>query len=255
VNNRVLRNILKRSRLIIVIGLLISANFLYASRAYVGGGTAYFTDNGYTPSYNSFKYIVQNGPPNTCGTLVLDRNGVHEVSPNWLCTNGSGYAEKGPYYPNRDETAVNIRIEWPDGSRTTGGEFHYQDVTPPGVRIDPAVSGGNGAPIPASFYGRVTDTRWGPGHDFRQWSFVHIAYYNRTTNKFYNSSQGCYCSTSPQYFSPSVSPLVGYNLGWTTSPPPQSAHNKTDSYEWYVQAKDLYYYSNAEVVYFNGPRP
>lgn len=136
-----------------------------ALQALAGGGSAHFTNGPYDWPYNSFFYVVDGGPPNMSGTLYSYRNGSQLISPSWIQTDSNGDATKGPWTGSSNQTDENLYILWADGSRTTGGDYHVSDATPPAIASNQ--SGGSGVPIPTSFDGTASDAQWGTGFDLR----------------------------------------------------------------------------------------
>ena len=80
------------------------------------GGYAYFSNGVYDSKYTSYTYNVYGAPPNMCGTLNLIRNGNPETTSNWICTNASGQATKGPWTASTNQTGQFISIRWPNGT-------------------------------------------------------------------------------------------------------------------------------------------
>lgn len=242
------------SALIALVGLMLSIIASQPNRASAaGGGTARWTDYGKASRTTTYSYIITGAPPNMCGTLELYRNDVYQRNDGWICTDVRGNATKGPWGPpTSDETARDIRITWADGSSTTGGETHINDVTAPYIRSD--LTGGYGVPIPTRYGGRASDGKWGTGFDFgpAAWSSLTITYRNLTTGNYYAGSG--YTSSTPVYAFAAPSPYIGHVITWTASPPPLSAHNTTDTYQWCVSTSDYFYASNTDCVTFYGPR-
>ena len=219
------------------------------------GGYAYFSNGVYDSRYTSYTYNVYSAPPNVCGTLQLTRftpsnNGQDETTPGWICTNAYGQAQKGPWTTSVDQTAQNIRIVWPDGTTTGGGDYKVDDVSDPILSINQ--SGGSGVPIPTQFNGSGSDQQWGTGFNFNAWSWIKATFQNVSMGTYYDG-QG-YNSYTPVYFYPNVTPPAGgFSINWAVTPPPQSAHNSFDTYEWCVYSKDKFY-NCSQCVRFTGPR-
>lgn len=207
------------------------------------GGTASFTNGPFDWVNSTFYYNVTGAPPNVCGTLHTLRNGSQLDSPGWICTNGSGNATMGPYSGSTNQTDVNIYIEWPGGCQTTGATFHISDASPPTIWIDT-----HGA----SFSGGASDVQWGTGFDFgpATWSGITATFQDLTTGKYYDSSG--YNANNPVTWGGDASPLTGFSITWSVTPPPQSAHNPSHSYRWCVRTSDLFYQSNIACVGFSG---
>jgi len=218
------------------------------------GGYAYFSnsfhDGVYDCGYTSYTYNVYNAPPNVCGTLHIVRNGVEETTPGWICTDAQGQATKGPWTPSTNQTGQGIYIEWPCGGTTSGGDYKVDDVSPP--VIWPNQTGGVGAPIPTEFTGWGTDTQWGSGFNFFDWSSLPTWFQNTTTSKYYDGAG--YYSDTPRYFYGTASPPAGgFSIIWGVAPPPPAAHNSYDNYVWCVVGNDKCY-GNSVCVPFYAPR-
>jgi len=221
------------------------------------GGYAYFSNGVYDSKFSSYTYNVYSAPPNVCGTLRIFRklpgnNGNWEGTGNWICTNANGQGQKGPWTPSVDQTGENIRIEWPNGTYTVGGDYKVDDVSTPFIYSDQ--NGGYGVPIPYSFSGGASDAKWGSGFDFGffGWSSLMASFRNVSTGKYYDG--GGYNSNIPTYFIASVSPSFGYNITWWVTPPPQYVHNSYNTYEWCARVNDFFYSATPACVPFYGPR-
>jgi hypothetical protein len=208
-----------------------------------GGGSA-----GFAPAYNKYGttyiFYVSAGPPNTCGTLDLYRNGVHQVTPGWLCTDASGNATKGPWTATSDETVDHVFIQWPDGS-TTNQTFHVSDATKPTIR-----STQRGGSPPSAYSGTATDAQWGAGFNFTpgvQSSFIKATYQNTGTSKYWDGT--CYCSTTVAYFNIYPSSWTQYSATWAASSIPTSPPGY--SYKWCVSINDIApYTADADCITF-----
>lgn len=207
------------------------------------GGTASFSNGPYDWINSTFYYSVTGAPANVCGTLHTFRNGSQLDSPNWICTNGSGSATMGPYSGSSNQTDENIYIEWPNGCTTTGATHHISDSSAPSISV---------TQNPPSFGGSLTDTQWGTGFDFGPfgWSGITTTYQDLSTSLFWDGSG--YNSSSQINFSGYPSDYFGFNLTWTSSPPPSSAHNSSHSYRWCARTNDFFYFSNIACVGFVG---
>lgn len=218
------------------------------------GGYAYFSSGVYSRRYTSYTYNVYSAPPNVCGTLYIRRNGNDEVTPNWICTDAYGQATKGPWTValNQNQTGENIYIQWPDGSTTVGGDYKVDDGSDPIIGSDQ--SGGFGVPIPSQFNGSASDTEWGTGFNFGPggWSTITATFQNVTTGKYYNGHN--YISDSSVPITGTASPAIGFNITWSVTPPPQSAHNSYDDYEWCVHTNDYFYSTAPQCIDLFAPR-
>lgn len=216
------------------------------------GGYAYFSNGVFDSRYSSYTYNVYGAPLNVCGTLHIVRNGNPETTGGWICTDGSGQAQKGPWTPSTNQTGQSIYIEWPGGCTTVGGDYKIDDISDPSIWSNQTP--GIGVPLPTSFNGGGSDVQWGTGFNFgfNGWSSILGSFRNVTTSKYYNG-QG-YISDNPVYTLGSASPPAGgFNISWSVNPPLSSAHNSTDTYEWCVYSSD-YFYPCFECLYFYGPR-
>ena len=217
------------------------------------GGYAYFSNGVYNKRNTSYTYNVYSAPPNVCGTLHIVRNGILEITSGWICTNAYGQATKGPWtvQPNQNQTGRSIFIEWPDHSTTVGGDYKVDDGSDPTIWSNQ--SGGVGVPMPSGFNGGASDVQWGSGFDFgfNGWSSISATFRDVTTGKYYNG-QG-YVYASPVYYGGTASPFTGFSISWSVTPPPPSAHNSYDTYQWCVYSQDFFYPCSA-CIYFYGPR-
>jgi len=212
------------------------------------GGYAYFSNGAYDSKYSSYTYNVDGAPPNVCGTLFLIRNGDPESTPNWICTDSSGHATKGPWYGSTNQTGQFIRIRWPNDTYTVGGDYKVDDGSEPNIWANQTP--GFGVPIPSSFDGTATDAQWGTG--FSWWTSIYATFRNVTTSQYYKDGQG-YISATPVYIDGTFSPPTAFTISWSVPSPPPSAHNSTDTYAWCVYGNDLFYPSS-DCLYFYGPR-
>ena len=197
------------------------------------GGYAYFSNGVYDSRFTSYTYNVYSAPPNVCGTLHLVRNGNPESTGGWICTNASGQATKGPWTGSTNQTGQSIYIQWPNGSTTVGGDYKVDDGSDPSIWSNQTP--GVGVPIPNQFNGGASDVQWGTGFNFgfAGWSSITATFRNISTSKYYNG-QG-YIADYPVYvFGTSSPPGGGFSISWAVTPPPQSAHNSYDTYEWCV---------------------
>jgi hypothetical protein len=198
-----------------------------------GGGYGYFTHGALDCPGSSYAYEVFYGPPYACGTLHIVRNGVSEVTPGWICTNGSGYAIKGPWTVSTNQTGTSIYIEWPDGSTTSGDDYKIDDASPPSVRIDTCRSD--------VIEGIASDTPWGVG--FNSSSVVASFRQTNSPYKFWDGSG--YNSPYEVWFYCSISPYAGgYNINWSIVPPPSAGGTQV-----HVEANDICNAANAYCSY------
>lgn len=201
---------------------------LFVASSSGGSGT-------YLPPVNwigtgSLYYEISGAPPNTCGTLHVTRNGIAQSpAPNWVCTDGSGYALKGPWnHPGYDETA-SAYIVWTNGTDTSPA-VHVWDAEPPEVTIDPLL----GTP-PTTFNGSATDPQWGAG--FNANSVCEVTFYKVGSGYWVPGASGY---TEPQG-------QAGCSLTWGANNhyaawqaiyvPPASIHSP-GCYTWTVEVSD-----------------
>ncbi|HKR13312.1 MAG TPA: hypothetical protein VJT15_14715 [Pyrinomonadaceae bacterium] len=217
------------------------------------GGYAYYSNGIYDSRFTSYTYHVYGAPPNMCGTLNIVRNGVSQSTAGWICTNGNGQATRGPWTGSTNQTGQNINIQWTNGTSTVGGDHKVDDA------IDPEIwsvqTPGVGVPIPNSFHGSGSDTQWGTGFNFLSWSHLYATFREikpNGTSKYWDGS-GYNSSTLNKRPCNSSPPAGGFNINWACAPPPLSAHNSTDTYEWCVFSRD-YFYDCFNCLYFIGPR-
>lgn len=207
--------------------------------AQLSGGTASFSHGVYDCAGSSYSYRVVNAPANVCGTLKLIRNGVYEETPGWICTDAAGSATKGPWTVSTNQTAQNIRIEWPNGTTTTGGDTKVDDFSTPTISSSRQDTG--------SFNGSASDTQWGSG--FGSWTTVRVTYRDVSNGLYWNGS--CYCSSSPVTFYASFTPAGGYSITWSSIPPPYYAHDPFHTYQWCAVTNDYCSDSNRHCVIAN----
>jgi hypothetical protein len=181
----------------------------------------------------SYTYSVTGCPANTCGEINIRRNGNWEFTGNWICTDGSGNATKGPWNWSdkaSDETGDPIFIRWPSND-TTDDEFIIVDkACAQTYRTSP-----NGSP-PTSFAGYATDNTWGAGFDF---------------------GGSCFCVfndlTSPgSSTAPNASMLQSgrWYTSWSCTPPSTVSGHQ---YEWYACCHDGYCGVCSAPLYFTKP--
>jgi hypothetical protein len=210
-----------------------NAGSIQKSVAALSNGTGYFN---YTRNWEltpDLSYYVQGGPANTCGEANVNRNGTWYFTSSWLCTDGSGDAEKGPWSwasQSGDETAEAF-IRWPDSSATST-DWHYWDKQCPSVGIYAVFN-----PPPASWEGNADDPAFGACFG-AGWTSVYATFQetNPTTNavRYWSQGAGAYYGFSPSEVAGSLSGLPTCGAEWTTPFPPGSAHNSGYRYRWTV---------------------
>lgn len=200
-------------------------------------GTASFNyeiNYGGTPA---LYYTVTGGPPNTCGELNAYRNGSWIYGANWLCTDSSGNATKGPWtWANTptDQTDEPAYIRWPNGS-TTNNATHIWDKS---CSLTFRTSAGAVDSLsPLTYSGYATDAQWGAGFDFGPVAIS--VFQNRTTGLYWAPGMSGYnWSTNNPYVQASLSRVNRWRVNWSTSFPPRSAHVSGNSYRWFTCVGD-----------------
>lgn len=201
--------------------------------AALSNGTGYFNHTRNWEHTPDLRYYVEGGPANTCGELNAKRNGTWYFTQNWLCTNGTGYAEKGPWsWANQSgDEAGEAFIRWPDSTATSSDE-HYWDKTCPSVGIYAVFN-----PPPASWEGNADDPQFGACFG-AGWSRVYATF--RETDPSTNAVR-YWSEDASDYFGFSPSEVEGDLIGmptcgaeWTTPFPPGSAHTSGFQYRWTV---------------------
>lgn len=179
-------------------------------------------------------YTVENGPAGTCGDLHTYRNGGWLIAPGWLCTDASGYAQKGPWtwddIPS-DQTDNPAFIRWPGGDETTYND-HIFDKTCSRTEVDSTSP-------PTDFRGSASDALWGAGFD-SGWTETCCTFFNRTTQRYWSPSTGSYSSTTAVCTSATVGGMPSLNVSWSCTPPPSGAHTSLQEYEWSACIADGY---------------
>jgi hypothetical protein len=184
-----------------------------------------------TPS-PALYYTVTGGPASTCGELNTYRNNSWLFGPNWLCTNASGYAQKGPWTSApSDQTDNPSFIRWPDGSSTTN-DWHIWDTTCPVVAVT--------STPPGAWSGTATDGVLGAC--FRSgYAGLSSKFLNVTTNQYWDSTYG-YTWPVEKYWGGILHGMPTCNTTWAQSfpytLPPASAHVVGNRYRWTVCISD-----------------
>lgn len=185
-----------------------------------GGGYAYFSNGVYDCPNDSYYYEVYCGPPNTCGTLNIVRNGNSESTPGWICTDAYGYARKPSstttWTVSTDQTGTSIYIDWGGGLTTEGADYKVDDDSAPGIDITTCNS--------TVISGPASDTQWGSGFNFGfgGWSRCFATFQQSYWPFKYWDGTG-YNSYTPVEFDCSVSPSGGgYSINWSIVPPPSA---------------------------------
>ena len=173
-------------------------------------------------------YYVTGGPPNTCGELNSYRNGAWIYGANWLCTDSSGNATKGPWTWNgtpSDQTDEPAYIRWPDGT-TTNNALHIWDK----ACAQTFVTTPAGSP-PTTYAGYSTDAQWGAGFDFNP-SVKYSEFYDRTTGLYWDPATHAY-TASYKTIPFNLTRVNRWRVNWTTSFPAPGDHVSGHSYTWW----------------------
>lgn len=200
-------------------------------------GTAKFN---YQVNYSgtpALYYTVTGGPPNTCGELNAYRNGSWIYGANWLCTDSSGNATKGPWtWANTptDQTDEPAYIRWPDGSTTNNATHVWDKSCASTFRTSAAPTNGLS---PLSYSGYATDAQWGAGFDFNPSA---VSYFmDQTTALFWRPGLSGYTSpSSVPYATATLSRVNRWRVNWSAQFPPPSAHIPGHSYMWFTCVTD-----------------
>lgn len=198
-------------------------------------GSASFNYSINWPGTPALTYTVSGGPASTCGELNTYRNGSWLIVPGWLCTDATGYAQKGPWSSSaQDQTDNPAFIRWPNGD-TTNTATHVWDVTCPTITR----TSSSGAP-PTSLYGNATDPQWGAGFN-AAWSNVYVTYTNLDNgNLKWTPAAGSYSTSSGVVYG-TISGMPSHGVSWSFSSsqiPPAGAHTPGDRYRWTVCISD-----------------
>jgi len=221
---------------------------LQAGSSWAQGGTGSFNTNINWQNSPDLYYNINGAPASVCGDLHANRNGAgYTVTSNWVCTDGSGNATRGPWTwanQNGDEDAY-VYISWPGGS-STNTAHHIWDKTAPSITIDSF-----GSTPPTSFSGTGDDGPYGSGFssNFGSDAGVGFSTASQCTVRFKNVSTGLYwCPGFSSYTSSpacvstcTISGMPSRTVTWSADQvPPGSAHNPLQTYEWTVILYDNY---------------
>lgn len=172
-------------------------------------------------------YNISSAPANTYGDLWCNRNGggYQLNSTNWILTDGTGSATKGPWSSSSqssDETAY-CYIDW--HSCTSPEAEHIWAINDPVATID--------STYPSSFSGTASDNTWSAGFD-SSWAYCQTEFYDGTPGFGYwwNFSTNSWTATSPNYGPCFLSGMPSHNVTWSASGLPSltSGHH----YYWKV---------------------
>lgn len=189
-------------------------------------GTAVFSrlvNYQYSPDLT---FTVSWGPPNTCGELNSYRNGSWIFGGNWLCTDATGRATKGPWTwvgTPSDQTDDPAFIRWPNGD-TTNNAIHIWDKTcAQTFRTTPS-----GSP-PTSWGGYATDGQWGAGFDFNR--TTQTFFQDLTTSLYWEPVTDTY-TASYHSVPTTLSRVNRWQVNWTTMFPAPGDHVPGHQYRW-----------------------
>jgi hypothetical protein len=228
--------------------VMASSRSALAGNGGFGYYSATYSTNTIYKNTPAFTYKVTGAPPSICGDILTTRNGVLQITANWICTDSLGNATKGPWTCSANQTDIDTFIRWHDASDTSHSN-HICDQSVPTVHIDAPTS-----TPPRVFTGTATDAAWGTGFDQGPVGWTNVAAYFRDMNTglFYSSSSGCYCSQTQTSWYGGISPIVGSNVRWTVTPPPPSAHVAGHQYQWTMdKINDLFYATGASFAWQN----
>jgi len=178
---------------------------------------------------------VSGGPASTCGELHTFRNGSWITASNWICTDASGNATKGPWTwagTASDQTDDPSYILWPDTSETTRAK-HVWDKTCPTVTRTSA----GGSP-PTAWSGTASDAAWGCGfnaaYGYDSWAI----YEDLTNNTEWTPGTGAYTATPNFLVSGTLTGTPGFNVSWSAPFPGVGSHTTGHHYQWRFCARD-----------------
>lgn len=204
--------------------LLVVAVILSFGTAWATCGAAYF-NNDITWWHNSpLYYSVAGAPANTCGDLYAQRNadaGFDLEAGDWICTDGSGNATKGPWlWQNQgDDETASAYIDW--GSCTSPVASHIWDKGWPTASVTSS--------CPSAFSGTASDDTWGAGFD-SDWAICEGEFKNTTTGKWYDPGSGAYDSNYFTTVTCTCSGMPSMSITWSCPLP--STHVSGHHYLW-----------------------
>ena len=190
-------------------------------------GSTYFSrlvNYQYSPDLT---FTVSWGPPNTCGELNSYRNGSWIFGGNWLCTDASGYATKGPWTwagTPSDQTDEPAFIRWPNGDTTNNANHIWDKTCAQTFRTTPS-----GSP-PTSWAGYATDGQWGAGFDFNR--TAQTLFQNLTTGLYWDPVTDAYTASNYYSVAATLFRVNRWRVNWTTSFPAPGDHVSGHQYRW-----------------------
>lgn len=196
-------------------------------------GSAQFSRKINYQSSPNLTYTVTGGPPNTCGELNTYRNGSWLFGGNWLCTDASGNATKGPWTwagTPSDQTDEPAFIRWPNGDTTNNSDHIWDKNCATTYRTTP---GGN---PPTSFAGYATDVQWGAGFDFSP--NPDARFRDVTSGLYWDPATGGYTAAPIKILRPTLSRVDRWRVNWSVPSPPVGAHQSGHEYFWFVCVTD-----------------
>lgn len=224
----------------VLLSFAVCAALILPTAASAANGTAAFNPEINWQQSPPLYFTVTGGPPNTCGALWVKRNagsftssGFGASGTGWLCTNGSGYAIKGPWFYNNQQGSeiAYSYIEWPDGSTTTTAK-HVWD------KDAPAVSIGYLGSLPfQSFHGTATDS-WGAGFS-SSWSGCTMYFQDIDTGLHWTPGRSAYDQPFTKV-NCTISGMPSLSVTWSagTQFPPAGTHEPYHCYVWGVSLFD-----------------
>jgi hypothetical protein len=212
---------------------------------FTGGGLAKFIPTINWQGSGNLVFEVSGGPANLCGDLYISRNyGAWTVSPGWICLNGSGYAQKGPwtYAGQSGDEDASAYVIWSDLSSTNTAN-HIWDKTGPSVTMTP----NGGVPAPTSVSGTANDGSYGSGFSAGfpaaaggGSSSCVMYFYDKTAGGYWCPGDTSYPNYFPCNPSCTLSGMPSRSITWskTSGLPPGLAHTSGHCYEWGVVIMD-----------------
>jgi hypothetical protein len=185
--------------------------------------------------FGTLYYYVTGGPPNTCGELNTYRNGAWLYGANWLCTDASGNATKGPWTwagTPSDQTDEPAYIRWPDGTTTNNATHIWDKTCATTFLTTPA-----GSP-PTTYAGYSTDAQWGAGFDFAPY-IKYTEFQDLTTGLYWDPATHAY-SASYKNVPLNLTRVNRWRVNWTTSFPAPGDHVSGHNYAWWSCMSDSY---------------
>lgn len=219
-----------RTTSLVMTSLLLASLILPSSLSASPRGSGFYSTSLSCSSSGPLYYYVTGGPANTCGEIDTYRNGSWIFTGNWICTDASGNATKGPWYWSStpsDQTDNPTFIRWPDGTATTT-DWHIWDKTCPVISLGTLL--GNPPPV---YYGYATDAQWGAGLQR-----VYSKFLDSSSGLWWNPSTGNYTSGSSISVEGTLDHYSATYAAWSTAFPAQGVHQSGHHYAWTTCVSD-----------------